>query len=94
MHFAAYAYPTNKGDPAINHVDFTAYWQGVDPRRWVIACVARVPVQLDVFACDANLWLLGAPPGQIIISFDVYDRQGNVNFSPNGKHMVVYVAVP
>ena len=91
VHFAAYAYPTNNGDPQIDHVIFTAYWQGVDPRTWKIVCVVRVPVRKDVYACDVNLRLLGAPPGQIIISFDVYDRQGNVNLAPYGKHKLVYV---
>lgn len=92
IHFAAYAYPTNNGDPQIDHVNFTAYWQGVDPRVWKIVCVARVPIRKDVYACDANIKLLGAPPGQIIISFDVYDRQGNANLAPNGEHKLMYVA--
>lgn len=91
IHFAAYAYPTHTGEPAIDHVNFTAFWQGVDPRVWVIACVARIPVRKDVFACDANLRRLGALAGQIKISFDVYDRQGNVNFAPNGEHTIIYV---
>ncbi len=91
VHFAAYAFPTNNGDPQIDYVNFTALWQGIDPRTWKIVCVARVPVRKDVYACDANLQLLGAPPGQIIISFDVYDRQGNVNLAPNGKHRLMYV---
>src|SRR5258706_2093061 len=89
VHFAAYAYPTNNGDPQIDHVNFTALWQGIDPRTWKIVCVVRVPVRKDVYACDANLLLLGAPPGQIIISFDVYDRQGNLNLAPNGKHRLI-----
>jgi transcriptional regulator with XRE-family HTH domain len=91
IHFEVYAYPTNNGDPQIDHVNFTAYWQGVDPRAWKIVCVARVPIRKDVYACDANLRLLGASPGQIIISFDVYDRQGNVNLAPNGKHRLMYL---
>jgi hypothetical protein len=91
VHFAAYAYPTNNGDPQIDHVNFTAYWPGVDPRTWKIVCVARVPVRKDVYACDANLRLLGAPSGQIIISFDVYDRQGNANLAPNGKPRLMYL---
>ena len=91
IHFAAYAYPTNNGDPEIDHVNFTVYWQGVDPRKWIIACVARRPIRKDVFACDVNLRKLGAPVGQIIVSFDVYDRQGNVNLAPNGKHTLMYL---
>jgi len=88
--FAAYAYPTHSGDPAIDHVNFTIYWQGVDPRKWIIACVARRPIRNDMFACNANLRKLGAPAGQIIVSFDVYDRQGNVNLAPNGEHKLIY----
>src|SRR2546421_1826960 len=88
--FAAYAYPTHSGDPAIDHVNFTMYWQGVDPRKWIIGCVARRPVRNDMFACNANLRKLGAPAGQIKVSFDVYDRQGNVNLAPNGEHTLIY----
>ncbi len=91
IHFAAYAYPTHADEPAIDHVNFTAFWPGVDPRAWIIACVARIPVRKDVFACNANLRLLGAQPGHIKISFDVYDRQGNVNFAPNGEHIITYL---
>lgn len=91
IQFAAYAYPTHTGEPEIDHVNFTAFWQGVDPRVWIIACVARMPIRKDVFACEANLRLLGAQPGRIKISFDVYDRQGDVNFAPNGEHMVTYI---
>jgi transcriptional regulator with XRE-family HTH domain len=88
--FAAYAYPTHSGDPEIDHVNFTLYWQGGDPRTWIIACVARRPIRNDRFACNANLRKLGAPAGQIRVSFDVYDRQGNVNLAPNGEHTLLY----
>ncbi len=91
IQFAAFAYPTHTGEPEIDHVNFTAFWPGVDPHIWLIVCVARLPIRKDVFACKANLRLLRAQPGQIKISFDVYDRQGNVNFAPNGEHMVTYV---
>src|SRR6266702_3040600 len=88
--FAAYAYPTHPGDPEIDHVNFTLYWQGEDPRTWTIACVARKPIRNDIFACNTNLRKLGAPEGKIIISFDVYDRQGNKNLAPNGEHTLIY----
>jgi transcriptional regulator with XRE-family HTH domain len=91
IQFAAFAYPTHAGEPEIDYVNFTAFWPGVDPHIWIIACVAWKPVRKDVFACNANLRLLGAQPGRIKISFDVYDRQGNVNFAPNGEHTVTYV---
>src|SRR5712691_8213130 len=58
--FAAYAYPTHSGNPEIDHVNFTIYWQGVDPRKWIIGCVARKPIRNDIFACNANLRILGA----------------------------------
>lgn len=88
--FAAYAYPTHDGEPAIDHVNFTMYWQGSDPRQWVIACVARKPLKKDTFSCVADLRALGVPAGEITISFDVYDRQGNHNNAPNGPHIVTY----
>jgi transcriptional regulator with XRE-family HTH domain len=88
--FAVYAYPTHPGDPAIDHVNFTIYWQGVDPRQWIIACVAHKPIRDDLYACTANLRKLGTPAGKMIISFDVYDRKGNKNLAPNGEHIVIY----
>jgi transcriptional regulator with XRE-family HTH domain len=91
IHFAAYAYPTHAGEPAIDHVNFTMYWQGVDPRTWVVACVVHTPIHNHIFACDVNLRMLGTPSGQIFVSFDVYDRQGNVNLEPNGRHVFTYV---
>ncbi len=91
IQFTAYAYPTHAGEPEIDHVNFTAFWPGVDPHIWIIACVARIPIRKDVFACNANLRLLGAHTGRIKVSFDVYDRQGNVNFAPNGEHTVTYL---
>ena len=90
IYFAAYAYPTHEGEPAIDHVNFTVYWQGADPRKWVIACVSRKPVKKDIFSCMADLHALGVPAGEVTISFDVYDRQGNHNNSPNGSHTVTY----
>jgi len=94
VNFEAYAYPTHPTDPAIDYVNFTAYWPGVDPRVWKIVCQIRIPVRQDVFACDANLKQLEAPPGQISISFDVYDRQGNINFAPNGIHHITFLPSP
>ncbi len=92
VYFAAYAYPNHPTDPAIDYVNFTAYWPGVDPRAWKIVCHLRIPVRKDVYACDVNLKQLGAPPGQISISFDVYDVQGNVHLAPNGEHKIMYVS--
>lgn len=90
VYFAAYAYPTHEGEPAIDHVNFTLYWQGVDPRKWVLACVAHKPIKKDTFACTADLHTLGVPAGEVTISFDVYDRQGHHRNAPNGTHTVAY----
>jgi transcriptional regulator with XRE-family HTH domain len=90
VYFAAYAYPTHQGEPAIDHVNFTIYWQGVDPRQWVPACTSYKPIKKDIFACTADLHALGAPAGEVRISFDVYDKQGNHNNAPNGVHTVTY----
>lgn len=90
VRFAASAYPTHQGDPAIDHVNFTMYWPGVDPHVWKIVCMVRVPTDKDVYACEVNLRSLGVLPGPITISFDVYDRQGHVNFAPNGEHHLIY----
>lgn len=90
VHFAAFAYPTHQGDPAIEYVNFTMYWPGIDPHAWKIVCVVRVPIGKDVYACDVNLRRLGVSPGPITVSFDVYDRQGHVNFAPNGEHHLIY----
>lgn len=90
VYFAAHAYPTHQGDPAIDDVNFTMYWPGVNPNAWKIVCVVRVPIDKDIYACDVNLRLLGTLPGPITVSFDVYDREGHVNFAPNGEHHLIY----
>jgi transcriptional regulator with XRE-family HTH domain len=90
VHFAAYAYPTHPGEPLIDHVNFTAWWQGADTRKWKIACTATSPAPNDVFSCNADLSLLGAIAGPLRVSFDVYDQVGNANLAPNGEHTVTY----
>src|SRR6266487_3427222 len=39
--FAAYAYPTHPGDPEIDYVNFTIYWQEIDPRAREFILAAR-----------------------------------------------------
>jgi transcriptional regulator with XRE-family HTH domain len=90
MHFAAHAYPTNFGDPAIDHVNFTVTWPG---GHWQVACIAYPPAIEDIFRCDVSLHQLGAPDGRVTVSFDVYDQGGNTNFAPNGEHVITYYAV-
>ncbi len=90
VHFAAYAFPTHPNEPLIDRVNFTASWQGVDPREWKIACTAMPPAPNDVFSCNADLSLLSAVAGPLRISFDVYDKVGNANLAPNGEHTITY----
>jgi len=90
VHFAAYAFPTHPNEPLIDRVNFTASWQGVDPREWKIACTAMPPAPNDVFSCNADLSLLSAVAGPLRISFDVYDKAGNANLAPNGEHTITY----
>jgi pimeloyl-ACP methyl ester carboxylesterase len=90
MHFAAHAYPTHQGDPAIDHVTFTVGWPAPNPAQWRVACMASPPTNGDVFSCDADLRNLGVQGGPIRVSFDVYDLAGNRNSAPNGLHTLTY----
>ncbi len=89
--FAAYAAPAKPTDPKIDHVNFTAWWPGVNPNHWVILCTAFSHNTQNVFSCKSNLALLAAPAGNIHISFDVYNSQGNVRYSPDNEFDIVYV---
>jgi hypothetical protein len=92
VHFAAHAYPSHAGDPAIGRVAFTVWWPSLGSKSgpWKTACTANVPSSGSVYQCDANLSDLGAPSGQISASFDVYDQAGDSNVSPNGTRTVNY----
>jgi transcriptional regulator with XRE-family HTH domain len=86
IHFGALAYPTNRGDPLIDHVNFTMGWYG----GWRIACTVYPNHIDDTYKCNVSLKQLGAPGGPIQVSFDVYDKMGNVNKAPNGEHTIIY----
>ena len=91
VHFAAHAYPSHQGQPAIDHVNFTVGWPASNPGQWRVACEALPPANgSDVFSCDANLHDLGVQAGAIRVSFDVYDRAGGRNSAPNGLHTLTY----
>jgi hypothetical protein len=86
LHFAAHAYPTNSGDPKIDHVNFTATWPGA---AWRVACAVSQPSHDNVFECDWNLaqaWVPNGGSGALTVSFDVYDTSGDYNLAPNGLH--------
>src|SRR6185369_17908964 len=87
IHFAAQAYPTRPGDPPIDYVNFTASVGGT----WQIACRDDTPAQPPAppeYSCDWEVPSLVKPGEKIIVSFDVYDRNGNSNKAPNGLHEV------
>ena len=86
IHFGAHAYPTNRGDPPIDHVTFTVGWYG----SWRIACTVYPNHIDDTYTCNVSPKQLGAPGGPIQVSFDVYDKMGNVNKAPNGEHAIIY----
>lgn len=90
LRFAAHAYPTRPTDPSIARVEFTVWWPGVGPRDgpWLVACSVDQPEQDDIYACETDLALLGAPPGEITVSFDVYDVEGGRNLAPHGLRTV------
>jgi len=93
IHFAAHAY----GGAGVDHVNFTAWWSGVNPKIWAIACTVTSPTPgtTDVYECDwtssatlpngsLRMNLAGVPRGPIMVSFDVYDKAGNSILAPNG----------
>jgi hypothetical protein len=87
IQFAAHAYPTHPGDPAIKFVNFTIESQGA----WQVACtVPASQATGDVYACDVQPSDLGVSPGLIQVSFDVYDQAGGANLAPNGVHTLIY----
>ena len=86
IHFGAHAYPTNRGDPPIDHVNFTVGWYG----SWRIACTVYANHIDDTYKCNVSLNQLAAPAGPVLVSFDVYDKMGNLNKAPNGEHTIIY----
>jgi len=86
IHLGAHAYPTNRGDPPIDHLNFTVGWNGA----WRIACTTYPNHIDDTYKCNVSLKQLGALSGPIQVSFDVYDKMGNVNKAPNGEHTIIY----
>jgi hypothetical protein len=87
---AVHAYPSKAGDPAIDHVDFTVWWPELGPKTgpWKTACPAKQPASGDEYDCQIDPGNLGAPVGQVWLSFDVYDKSGASNLSPSGERAV------
>lgn len=93
LHLAATAYPTKKGDPAIATVHFTLKVNGV----WTIVCSLNTPTKSgSVYTCGVDLKQFNLPLGKIQtlqVSFDVIDKQENVNLAPNGVHTIYYIPI-
>lgn len=92
LHLAATAYPTHKGDPAIAIVYFTLKVHDI----WSIVCSSNSPSRSgSVYTCDVDLKQFQFPVGQIQqlqVSFDVIDKEENVNLAPNGIHTLTYIS--
>lgn len=88
----ARAYPSNAGDPPIERVEFTLWWPELGARQgpWTLACEDTTASNGDNYSCTANLGNLGVPPGDLDVSFDVYDTNGNYQLAPNGVRTVDY----
>lgn len=88
LRFAARAYPAEPGNPSVAAVYFTAAWSGPEG-GWHVACKveAATPNTPDTYECE---WTIpeGVGNGPLTISFDVYDRSGNVRKAPNGLRQV------
>src|SRR5258708_36675940 len=82
IHFAAHAFPTNRGDSVIDHVNFTAGWNGT----WRIACVVYPNHTDATFQCNVGLKQLGAPTAQIHWTFDDHAKMCNENNEPIWEH--------
>jgi hypothetical protein len=89
---AAHAYPSKAGDPAIDHVNFTVWWPELGPKsgQWKTACSVTPPTSGDEYDCAFDPGTLGAPVGQMWLSFDVYDKSGGFNRAPNGERTVTW----
>ena len=96
MHLSAHAYPSKPSDPAIDHVSFTVWWSALGAKSgpWKTACTVKSPTSGDTYECDFNPGDLGAPAGQLWLSFDVYDKSGGSNLSPNGERSVDWLGEP
>ena len=86
LHFAARAYD-NPGGSGVAYVNFTANIGG----EWSVICTVSEPAaiygggEVDLYECDWDLAAQNVPNGDLsAVSFDVYDRDGNKNLSPNG----------
>lgn len=89
--FSVLAYPTHTDiDPKISHVNFTAQING----SWITPpqCKNLTASVNGVYSCAWDPQNRIAEGTQIVVSFDVYDTNGNVNQSPNGEHILTWAS--
>jgi len=84
IHFAAHAFPTNHGDPVIDHVNFTAGWNGTW-RSLVSFIQTTSMIHFNATLASNGLMRLRPYSGE----FDVYDKMGNVNKAPSGNTLLL-----
>lgn len=93
LHLAATAYPTQKTDPEIQTVHFTLEVNG----KWTIICSPTEPSKSgSVYTCDVDLKQFNFLAGNmqaLRVSFDVVDKEQNVNLAPNGVHTIFYTPI-
>ncbi len=75
----------------VDHVNFTA---GDPWNRWYILCSPTQPDSgtVDTYSCSTDFRPTGIyfGGGTIHLSFDVYGRDGGVNYAPNGERTETY----
>jgi transposase len=73
-------------------VQFTVWWPALGPQSgpWKVACTLSTPTSGDAYGCDVDLGPLGAPSGQVLVSFDVYDQGGRTTLSPGGERAIYF----
>lgn len=90
------AIPLNNG-PEIKEVWITANWLGAtspdlnDKKAWPILCKQGVRNDLAIFRCDIDLRKFNVPPGEITLSFDVYNVENERRLQPAGARKLNYL---
>ena len=76
----------------ITKVAYSIAWASHDA---VAACSSKQASTKGIWACDTDLWKLGAPMGKpLTVSFTVYDDAGHHAVRPDGTRTISFEAVP
>lgn len=79
-------------ESGVGVVQFTAWWNGVNPNEWYIVTAETVPSSGNTYSFEWNLCApvtingqsVTIPNGDITLGMDVSDVAGNIAFSPDG----------